>query len=119
MPLPLTADCIEACDRCASACDRCAIACLQEAQPRPLARCIALDLDCAALCRLAAAMLARDGEFSAAVCTLCAQLCEACGTECARHPMDHCQDCAAACHACAALCRRMALPGAGGPAMEV
>ncbi|MEP7303836.1 MAG: four-helix bundle copper-binding protein, partial [Caldimonas sp.] len=29
---------------------------------------------------------------------LCAEICKACGEECAKHPMDHCQACARACH---------------------
>jgi hypothetical protein len=39
---------------------------------------------------------------------LCADVCEACGGECARHAQDHCQACARACRHCAEECRRMA-----------
>lgn len=101
-------DCIEACNRCAAACDHCATACLAEADPKPMARCIALDLDCADICRLAAASMARDSEFVPAVCGLCALICENCAEECARHQHRHCQECAAACRRCAEACRRMA-----------
>jgi hypothetical protein len=34
-------------------------------------------------------------------------VCEACGYECGKHQMQHCQDCAAACRRCAEECRRM------------
>ncbi|WP_157264741.1 four-helix bundle copper-binding protein [Azohydromonas aeria] len=107
--------CIEACDACAAACDHCAVSCLQEPDPKPMARCIALDIDCAEVCRLASAAMARDSEHAQAICALCAQLCEACGTECGRHHhMEHCQECAEACLVCAAACRRAALHGSVG-----
>lgn len=102
------ASCIDACNACASACDHCAAACLQEPDPKPMARCIALDIDCAALCRLAAGYMARGSEFAQAVCALCAQVCEACSAECSQHRHDHCQACAQACRRCAEECRKMA-----------
>ena len=37
--------CIEACDKCASACDHCATACMAEDNPKPMARCVALDIE--------------------------------------------------------------------------
>jgi hypothetical protein len=99
--------CIDACNACADACDHCSTACLREPDPRPMARCIALDMDCAQLCRLAAAVMARDSEFAGATCGFCADLCEACEAECAKHPHDHCQMSAEACRRCAAACRSM------------
>ncbi len=109
------ASCIEACNSCADACDHCAAACLKEANPKPMARCIALDMDCAAICRLAVSYMARDSEFVAAMCSLCADVCEDCGAECARHDMQHCRDCAVACRRCAQECRDMAGKGGGKP----
>jgi hypothetical protein len=102
--------CIEACNQCADACNHCATACLQEADVKALARCITLDIDCAAICQLAAAYMARNSEQAQAVCALCADICDTCGEECAKHPMDHCRECADACHRCADECRRMS-PG--------
>lgn len=99
---------IAACYDCAIACDHCATACLQEPDPKPMARCIALDIDCADICRLAAAYMARGSEFAKDICAFCAKVCEECGAECAKHPMEHCQACAAACRRCADECRRMA-----------
>jgi hypothetical protein len=101
-------DCIDACNACADACDYCATACLQEADIKPMAHCIALDMDCAALCRLAAAAMSRGSEFAKRICSLCVLVCEACADECGKHDHAHCQDCAAACRACAEACRRMA-----------
>jgi hypothetical protein len=104
-------ECIEACNECATECDHCAIACTNEADPRPMARCIALDLDCAAICRLASSFMARGSEFATAICGECAEVCEACAAECERHPRDHCRRCAEVCRRCAQECRRMARIG--------
>jgi len=104
----LNADCRQACNDCADACDHCAAACLQEGDVKSMAHCIALDMDCAAMCRLAAGSIARDSELAKRICSLCVLVCETCGEECARHEHAHCQDCAAACRACAEACRRMA-----------
>jgi hypothetical protein len=42
------------------------------------------------------------------LCRLCAEICDACGLECAKHHQDHCQDCAKECQKCAEECRNMA-----------
>lgn len=100
--------CVEACNACADACDHCATACLREQDVKAMARCIALDIDCAAICRMAAGYMARGSEFAEPLCQLCAQVCQACGDECARHEHQHCQACAQACRRCAEECKRMA-----------
>lgn len=102
------ADCISACNACADACDHCAVACLGESGVSDLARCIRLDIDCAALCRLAAGFMARDSECTGSICRLCAEVCDACAEECEKHDHDHCRQCAQACRDCAAKCREMA-----------
>ena len=99
--------CIDACNASAAVCDHCSTACLQEPDVAKMARCIALDMDCAAVCRLAAGTMARGSECAVQVCGLCAAICQLCGEECARHPMDHCRECAEACRRCAEECRRM------------
>jgi hypothetical protein len=99
--------CIEACNACADACDHCAAACLKEQDVGKMARCIALEIDCAALCRVAAGCMARGSAFAEPLCQLCTEVCQACGAECGKHPMDHCQACAKACMKCAEECRRM------------
>lgn len=100
--------CIDACNGCADACDRCAAACLKEQDVKMMANCIALDIDCAAICRLAAGFMARDSANAGTVCKACESVCRACGEECAKHQHGHCQDCAKACLACADACARMA-----------
>ena len=101
-------ECIDACNACADACDACSSACLGEQDVKMMARCIALDIDCAQLCRLAAAMMARGSEAAKLVCEACVSLCDMCAEECGKHQMQHCQECAAACRKCAAECRQMA-----------
>lgn len=100
--------CIEACVRCAQECENCANACLFEPDAKAMAGCIRLDKDCAAICWLTAAFMSRRSEFDTDVCRLCAAVCEACGTECEKHPHDHCQRCAEACRTCAEECRKVA-----------
>jgi hypothetical protein len=100
--------CLRACNECAAACLQCATACLQEDDPKPMARCIALDLECADICRLAAASIARGGEHMQAICALCETACHGCASECSEHSMDHCKRCAEACERCAQACRAMA-----------
>jgi hypothetical protein len=68
---------------------------------------IALCTDCAEVCRLCAAMLARGGEFAQALCTLCALVCDACARQCSTHDAEHCQICAGACIASTLACRDM------------
>ena len=106
--------CIDACNACADACDRCAAACLQEPDVNAMTRCIALDIDCAEICRLAAGATARSSEIAATICRACMEVCEACADECTRHAARHCQDCAAMCRRCMEECRRMvdAIPAA-------
>lgn len=103
--------CIDACNACADACDHCATACLAEANPQPLARCISLDIDCAAICRLAAGYMARGSETVGVVCDACMQLCELCGKECEGHALEHCRRCAEECRRCADECRHMVTSG--------
>lgn len=101
-------DCIEACYRCADACDHCAVACLGEDNVTEMQRCIRLDMDCAAVCRLTAGVMARDSECHTLVCRLCEKICTACAEECGKHQYDHCQECARQCRECARLCQQMA-----------
>lgn len=99
---------IEACESCANACDHCTAACLQEVDVKRMARCIALTIDCAAICRLAAGAMARDSEMVRNICKACADICEACANECRKFDTPHCKECADACMRCAKLCLGMA-----------
>lgn len=100
--------CIVACHDCVVACNHCAASCLQEPDVKMMVRCIGLDMDCAQLCEVAAALMSGGSDFSGRICALCAEVCQACADECGKHDMDHCQQCAEACRRCAAECRKMA-----------
>lgn len=73
-----------------------------------MVKCIELDMDCAQICALASAAMARGSAHAKAICALCADICQSCADECAKHDMGHCQECAKACHQCAQECRKMA-----------
>jgi len=107
MPHEQYEDCIEACQQCAVACDHCASECLQETDVKMMVRCIELDLSCADLCTLAAREMSRGSIFAERICQLCADACDACGAECAKHETEHCQVCAQACRDCAEACHQM------------
>jgi hypothetical protein len=100
--------CIVACHACVVACNHCAACCLQEPDVKSMVRCIGLDMDCAQLCEVAAALMSGGSDFAPQLCSLCAQVCQACADECGHHDIDHCQQCAEACRLCAAECRKMA-----------
>ncbi len=106
--------CIDACNACAGACEHCTASCLIEDDVKMMSRCIALDIDCAAVCRLAASFLSRGSEFSGQICEACADICDACGEECAKHTHEHCLQCAEACRLCAQECRSMGQHAASG-----
>jgi hypothetical protein len=99
--------CIEACNDSADACDQCAVACLAEKNVEKMTRCIQLNMDCAQICRLAAAYMSRDSEMIDTIWEICAQVCDMCADECAQHPLEHCRLCAEACRRCADECRLM------------
>ena len=83
-------------EACIEACNHCAAACLQEENVADMRECIRLDVDCAAICLLSAAYMARGSDFVMDACAMCADVCEACAEECGRHDMAHCRACAAA-----------------------
>lgn len=106
-------DCIDACTACAIACSHCAIECLNEEHVGHLAKCIQLDLECAAICRGAAEVMSLGSNFSAHLCRVCADVCNACADECEKHTemgMEHCRACADACRRCAQACEQIATP---------
>ena len=104
---PQIESCINACHACALACDRCAAACLHEANVSAMANCIALDIDCSEICRVAMASMARGSMAAPAICEACAKVCERCQEECDKYQMDHCRACAEACRQCLVECRAM------------
>lgn len=101
--------CVDACVQCAAVCNHCASSCTPEEDVQMMARCIQLDMECAAICYATAQLMSPGSKKAKVLRRLCADLCEACETACAKHThMKHCQECAAACKACAEECRKMA-----------
>lgn len=101
--------CIEACLKCAALCNHCASSCTQEEDVKMMAKCIQLDMECAAACYAAAQLMSLGSSKAREFCRICAALCEACGNECAKHThMKHCQECAEACKKCTDECKKMA-----------
>jgi hypothetical protein len=100
-------ECIEACLNCAATCNYCAASCLNEKDVNMMAACIRLDMECAAICTAAAQVMSMNGTQMLELCTICADICDACAAECGKHQVGHCQKCAEVCHNCASLCRQM------------
>lgn len=95
-------------DICVAACNFCASACLKEDNVKMMTACIALDLDCADICKTTGILLARDSQHAKHLLKECVEICEACAAECGRHENDHCQACAKACRECAEACKAAA-----------
>ncbi|UXY13667.1 four-helix bundle copper-binding protein [Chitiniphilus purpureus] len=104
MPQPDFGACLRACTECADACDACAAASLRQEPWMAMAGCIAVAIDCAAMCRVVAGFMARASAHGGAVAEACAKLCEICALECARHDVPQCQACAQTCRDCARHC---------------
>lgn len=101
-------NCIDTCLKCVAICNHRASACLQEEDVKMMARCIQLDMECAAICYASAQLMSLGSEKAKDICRLCADICEACATECSRHETEHCKECAEACKQCADECMAMA-----------
>lgn len=100
---------LEALNNCAAACNHCATACLDEQDVKMMARCIKLDMDCADICQLTAAFVARGSDHAVHLLKECAEICKACAEECEKHShMEHCRKCAEICRHCAEVCLQTA-----------
>lgn len=73
-----------------------------------MARCIQLDMECAAVCYSAAQLMSLGSSKAEEICRICADICEQCAAECEMHShMEHCRQCAEICRGCAEECRSM------------
>lgn len=121
LQLEQLAEILHGLEECAQVCLVCADACLAEETVAMLRRCIRLDLDAAAVCRVTADVVSRllepDRATVRAILHACVAACDVCADECAKHSHlhDHCRICAEACRACAQTCRDalLMLPAAG------
>ena len=86
--------CIDACLACAAICNHCAASCTEEDDVNMMAKCIRLDMECAAICYAAAQVMSMGGQSAAELCAISANICNACADECAKHDNEHCRECA-------------------------
>ncbi|WP_285057358.1 four-helix bundle copper-binding protein [Pedobacter ginsengisoli] len=100
--------CIDSCLACAAVCNYCASSCTKEEDIQMMAHCIDLDMQCASVCYTAAQLMSMGSPHAKVLCGICAEICDACGTECGKHNTSHCEECAEACLHCAQECRKMA-----------
>jgi len=96
------------CLHCASICYNCASSCTQEPDIQKMAKCIQLDMECGSACYFSSQLMSLGSDKTKEACRICADICETCAEECAKHQMEHCQKCAQVCRKCAEECKKMA-----------
>lgn len=98
---------LTALQNCIAECNHCTTACLNEDNVKMLSRCIKLDIDCAEVCSVTAALITRGSEIAPQFVQLCADVCKMCEEECEKHQdmHSHCKDCAEACRNCYNACK--------------
>ena len=102
--------CASACSACAAKCRACSAHCagMIRAGMKEHQKSKSLSDDCGEICALAARICTRRGPETSAICTACAQACDACGADCRKYPdMKPMKDCAASCAVCEKACREM------------
>lgn len=96
---------------CETACTICADACLSEPDVQMLARCIAVNQNCADLCAATSRLAARMGHHDKAMMQhqiqACREACRICAQECEQHEHEHCRMCAESCRRCEQACDRV------------
>jgi hypothetical protein len=97
--------CIDACLNCAAICHHCASEDLRE--KHGMSDCVQNNMECAALCTAAAALMSMGSVYAKQICRLCSEACSRCADECAKHDHKHCRECADACRRCAQECDKM------------
>ncbi len=100
-------ECFDASNACVLDCYNCSSTCLLEDNQKSVARVIKLCIECADICRLAAAAIAMRSENMYAICRLCAEICKKCEMECMRHKTECCIKCAGSCRLCAEACIKL------------
>jgi hypothetical protein len=103
-------DCLRACSECAEVCNETLHHCIAHIKDGHTehARSVELLIDCQDFCKLAAAVLAREGPLAAQACTACEDACRACAEELKKHNDAQMKECAQACLACEKACRELA-----------
>lgn len=101
-----SAELIAILNECAATCRFCSVTSLNEETVKSMVSSIKSNLDCSEMCNLLASYLSRNSAHASHLLKECIEICEACATECEKHPhMDHCRECAETCRKCAEACK--------------
>ena len=102
--------CIEDCGDCAVICSKCAPHCLDMGGEHASREHQNAMHDCAAICGLAVAYMARGSAHAGHLCGVCAEVCRACAESCGRlaEGDEMMTECARTCERCARSCEAMA-----------
>lgn len=99
-------NCIDACYHCATTCLQCENVYMWENGSKGHRS--SIRLDCAEVCLVTAKMLSAKSKFSCKVCALCAEICENCAQECAKHSeLRQCKTCVESCLKCMEECKKV------------
>jgi hypothetical protein len=90
---------------CVVACNECFAGSLAAPSVAAMVRSIQLSRDCAELCQLMSAFVARGSEHVQFLLRECAELCRTCADEVTQHPYDYTRRCAEACRQAEDACR--------------
>jgi hypothetical protein len=107
-------DCLDACTACAAVCNEASHHCLTQIEKGSTdkdhhSRTHHLTADCATICSVSAALVARQGPLMDAQCNACAEACRRCAEECEKGQeiAGIMRDCARICRECERSCREM------------
>lgn len=112
MPHEMTEDmreCIDRCQGCQEVCLETISHCLELGGEHAEPGHIRLLMSCAEICDTSARFMLMGSEHHALTCGVCAEICDACATDCERFDDDELMEqCADECRRCAETCRAMA-----------
>lgn len=98
--------CIRSCTDCSRTCLETVAYCLEKGGQHAAPDLVKLLQDCADICQVSAASMARGSDFHGRLCALCAEVCERCAEACEQHGDDaQMKRCAEQCRRCAQECR--------------
>lgn len=98
--------CIAACTRCHQICLQTGMShCLETGGKHVEATHFRLLMNCAEICQTSANFMLSSSQHSSSLCGICAEICEACATDCER--IGNMDQCVQACKDCAETCRQM------------
>jgi hypothetical protein len=107
-------NCLDACTACAAVCNEASQHCLTQLEKGSVKKehhshAHHLTMDCAAICSVSAALVARQSPLMDAQCNACAEACRRCAEECEKEQDSDqiMRDCARICHECERSCRQM------------